>query len=239
MSHRPFSLILFLLLSSPLVTHGFDDTLNKWNIDLLYHYTRIDRSTLVQTHNFQSRQGGMLQFEYEDEIDLFWRWYLGGDITYAIYEASATTNFSPNDRMPWQLFIGTGFQLGALKSFEVFFGLGGSSEHYFTATGVNQFEFKQTASLRGHLGFSWRFLSITAASAELLFRYSLPLTQVNHDGSEMSYSGILDGSIRLRPRYDSSYSFYAGIRFEDYKVANDSVTYFTSRVYAGLGLHFK
>lgn len=181
----------------------------------------------------------MIQFEYEDEIDLFWRWYAGGDVTFAIYEVSASTSFTPREQIPWQLFLGTGFQLGDLKSVEIFFGLGGSSETYFVATGVNQFDFKQTASARAHLGLSWRFLSITGASSKVSFRYSLPVTTVSHNGSDMAYRGILDGTIRLRHRYDSSFSFYAGIRFEDYKISNDSVTYFTSRVYAGLGLHFK
>lgn len=236
----PQRFCIFLMgLFLPIVASGFDDTINRFNLDLLYHYSRIERSTLVQTHNFQSRQGGMLQFEYEDEIDLFWRWYVGGDFTFARYEASATTQFSPQERMPWQAYIGTGFQIGALKSWEIFFGAGGSSEHYFVGTGVNQFDFRQTASLRGHLGLSWRFLSMTGASAKLLFRYSLPLTQVNHNGAEMTYRGILDGNIRLRHRYDSSFSFYGGIRFEDYKLMDESITYFTSRVYAGLGLHFQ
>ena len=94
-------------------------------------------------------------------------------------------------------------------------------------------------SARAHLGFSWRFLSITGATAKLLFRYSTPITSVDHDGTDLTYKGILDGTIRLRGRYDSFMSFYAGVRFEDYQVADESVTYFTTRVYAGLGFHFK
>lgn len=220
------------------VSQAFDDLREVWNLDLLYHYSRIERSTLLQTDNFQSRQGAMLQFEYEDQIDLFWRWYFGGDVTFARYEAAPTAIFSPRNQYPAQVYLGTGFQLGDLKSFEIFGGLGGSTEHYFTLTGPNQFEFRNKYSLRGHVGFSWRFLSITGASAKFLFRYSLPLTTVDHNGTPLSYRGILDGTLRLRGNYDSLMSLYAGIRFEDYQTSNESITYFTSRIYAGLGLHF-
>ncbi len=230
------TLVWLLLLPSP--SQAFDDLREAWNLDFLYHYSRIERSTLFNADSFQSRQGGMLQFEYEDQIDLFWRWYVGGDVAYAVHEAAASRSFSPRDQIPWQLYIGTGFQFGALKSWEVFLGLGGSSEHYFVADGTNSFSFESDISARAHLGFSWRFLSITGATSKLLFRYSMPVTTVDQEGTPLSYKGILDGTIRLRGRYDSLMSFYAGVRFEDYQLSNESVSYFTTRVYAGIGLHF-
>lgn len=230
------TLVCTLFFSLPALS--FDDLQNQWTLDVLYHYTRLERTTLFQTDSFLSRQGAMLQFEYEEQIDIFWRWYLGGDLTYAVYEASATTNFSPRNRYPWQVFIGTGFQIGTLKNFEAFFGIGGSSEHFFLADGTGNFDFQQKMSARAHLGFSWRFLSIVGSSARFLFRYSLPLTTIDHSGTPLTYAGILDGTLRFRSRYDSSWSLYGGIRFEDYKTTTESVSYFTSRVYAGLGFHF-
>lgn len=218
---------------------AFDDLREVWNVDFMYHYSRIERATLLNADSFQSRQGGMIQFEYEDQIDLFWRWYFGGDVTFAIHEAAASRSFSPREQIPWQLFVGTGFQVGTLKSLEFFFGVGGASEHYFITNGVNSFSFENTISARAHLGFSWRFLSITGGTAKLLFRYSTPFTEVDHNGTPLTYAGILDGSIRLRGRYDSFMSLYAGVRFEDYQVSDESVTYFTTRVYAGLGFHWK
>lgn len=229
---------LVLLLLIPQSAFSFDDLDSNWTLDLLYHYSRMERSTLINTDNFLSRQGAMLQFEYEEQIDIFWRWYTGGDLTFARYEAAATTSFTPREQFPWQLFIGTGFQLGALKTFEAFFGLGGSSEHFFIPTGTNRFTFYQKMSARAHLGFSWRFLSIIGSTANLSFRYSTPITRVNHNGISLSYAGILDSTLRLRGRYDSSWSLYGGARFEDYQTSNNSVSYFTSRLYAGLGLHF-
>ncbi len=231
--------LLILLLCFGQQSQAFDDLKNVWNFDLLYHYARIERTTLLQTDNFQSRQGVMLQFQYEDQIDLFWRWYFGGDVTFARYEAASTVSFTPRNQIPAQLYLGTGLQLGDLKSFEIFGGLGGSTEHYFNLVGPNQFEFESTYALRAHLGFSWRFLSITSASAKLLFRYSLPVTPVEHNGADITYRGILDGSMRLRGRYDSLLSLYGGIRFEDYQTSNQSLTYFTSRIYAGVGFHFR
>jgi hypothetical protein len=230
---------LVLLFLFPVSSKAFDDLRGVWTVDFLYHYARIERSTLLNADSFQSRQGGMIQFEYEDQIDLFWRWYIGGDFTYAIHEAAASRTFSPREQIPWQLYMGTGFQLGALKSFEGFFGFGGSSEHYFLSNGVNSFSFESDVSARIHAGFSWRFLSVTGATAKLLFRYSYPVTEVDHDGTSMRYRGILDGNIRLRGRYDSLMSLYAGVRFEDYQVADESVVYFTTRVYAGLGFQFR
>lgn len=218
---------------------AFDDLRKAWTVDVMYHYARIERATLFNADSFQSRQGAMIQVEYDEPIDLFWRWYAGGDLTYAIYEAAASRFFSPRDQMPWQIYLGTGFQLGALKSFEAFFGLGASSESYFINNGVNSFSFEQDISARAHLGFSWRFLSIVGSSAKLMFRYSLPVTTVDHNGTDLSYRGILDGSIRLRGRYDSTFSLNAGIRFEDFQVADESVSYFSTRVYAGIGLHFQ
>ena len=228
--------LLFLI---PLQAHSFDDLREVWNVDVLYHYARIERATLLNADSFQSRQGGMIQVEYEDQIDLFWRWYAGGDFTFAIYEAAASRSFSPREQIPFQVYLGTGFQLGSLKSFEGFFGLGVSNEHFFISNGVNSFAFENKLSARAHLGFSWRFLSITGASAKLKFRYAMPITQVDHNGTNLSFRGILDGSIRLRGRYDSLMSVYAGVRFEDYQVSDESVAYFTTRVYAGFGLHFK
>ncbi|MEM7647465.1 MAG: hypothetical protein AAF203_11185 [Pseudomonadota bacterium] len=228
--------LLVVLCGSP--AQAFDDLQHQWTLDILYHYTRIERSTLFNTDSFLSRQGAMLQFEYEEQIDLFWRWYAGGDLTFARYESSANTSFSPRDRFPWQLYIGTGFQLGTLKNFEILFGLGGSSEHFFLADGSGAFNFEQKISARGHLGFSWRFLSVVGSSARFFFRYSAPLTSLDHGGTPLQYAGMLDGTLRFRSRYDSSWSLYGGIRFEDYNTTTESVTYFTSRVYAGLGLHF-
>ncbi len=222
----------------PLPANAFDDLKQAWNVDLLYHYSRMERATLLQTDNIQSRQGIMLQFEYEDQIDLFWRWYFGGDFTFARYEAAPTVIFSPQEQFPAQIYLGTGFQLGALKSFEIFFGLGGATEHYLTLTGPNTFDFKNEYSARAHLGFSWRFLSITGATAKLLARYSLPVTEVDHSGTSLSYRGILDGTLRIRGSYDSLFSLYGGVRFEDYRTSNQGITYFITRIYAGFGLHF-
>lgn len=227
-----------LLIFTPQSSFAFDDLESQWTLDILYHYTRIERSTLVNTDNFLSRQGGMLQFEYEQQIDIFWRWYIGGDVAAAVYEAAAQTRVDPEFQWPWQLYVGTGFQLGALKTFEIFFGAGGSSEHFFISTNTNQYNFYQKMSARAHLGFSWRFLSIIGSSATLLFKYSTPITTVNHNGEPLAYAGVLDGTLRLRGRYDSSWSLYGGVRFEDYKTSNRSVTYFTSRIFAGLGFHF-
>lgn len=226
-----------LLLLVPFSVFAFDDLDHDTTIDIMYHYTRIERSTLLTTENFLSRQGAMLQWEYEEPINLFWRWYTGGDLTFARYEAAATTRFSPRDQFPWQVYIGSGLQLGALKSIEVFAGLGGSSEHFFISN-ASGFTFYQKMSARAHLGFSWRFLSIVGSTAKLLFRYSIPVTAVNHNGADLTYAGVVDATLRLRGRYDSGWSLYGGIRFEDYKTFNDSVSYFSSRLYAGLGLHF-
>lgn len=228
-----------LLTLYPATLLAFDDLREVITVDFLYHYARMERSTLINTDNFQSRQGGMLQFEYEDQIDLFWRWYVGGDMTYAVFESASSRSFSPRHQLPWQVYVGTGFQLGALKSFEALIGVGASSEYYFINNGVNSFSLDSTMSGRGHIGFSWRFLSITGASAKLFFRYSTPFTQVKHGSSPMTYKGILDGSIRLRGRYDSLVSLLAGVRFEDYQIADASVTYFTTRIYAGIGFQFR
>jgi hypothetical protein len=217
--------------------YAFDDLQSRFNLDVLYHYSRIERTTLFNTDSFLSRQGAMLQFEYEDHLDLFWRWYIGGDLTWAQYEAAANTTFNPHQQLPWQLYIGNGFQFGTLKNFEMFFGLGGSSEHFFIAT-ANGYNFYQKMSARAHIGMSWRFLSVVGSSATLLFRYSRPVTPVNHNGVDLDYAGILDANLRLRGQYDSGLSLYGGIRFEDYKTSNQSISYFTSRLYAGVGLHF-
>jgi len=238
MKNYALSTLVLILVLAP-KAQAFDDLREVWTFDFLYHYSRIERATLFNADSFQSRQGGMIQFEYEDQIDLFWRWYFGGDVAFALHEAAASRSFSPREQIPYQFYLGTGFQMGALKSFEGFFGLGGASEHYFVSNGVNSFDFRNTISGRAHMGFSWRFLSITGATAKLQFRYSLPFTKVDHNGTDMSYRGILDGTIRLRGRYDSLMSLYAGIRFEDYQVSDESVTYFTTRVYAGLGFQFR
>ncbi len=233
---RPLLLLALLFIS--ISAQAFDDLRQVWNVDLLYHYARLERSTLTQSDNFQSRQGVMLQWEYEDQLNLFWRWYIGGDLTFAQFESAPRVTFSPRQQLPAQIYLGTGWQLGTLKSFEIFGGLGGSTEHYFIANGTNNFDFTQSYSLRGHLGFSWRFLSITESSAKLLVRYSLPVTPVEHNGDFLSYRGILDGTLRLRSDYDSLLSLYAGVRFEDYRTNDGTITYFTTRIYAGLGLHF-
>ncbi|MCJ8277839.1 MAG: hypothetical protein MJK18_13435, partial [Bdellovibrionales bacterium] len=186
-----------------------------------------------------SRQGAMIQFENEEPIHLFWRWYWGGDLTFARYEASGSVLVTPIDRMPWQLYAGTGWQFGARKNFEVYIGAGASSEFYMRSEGTNQYSFEQTNSLRAHLGFYWRFLSIIGSSAVLNFRYSRPVTTVEHGSSgDLEYAGVLDGTLRLRPYYDSTLSLYGGIRFEDYNTEGDAITYFTTRLYAGVGIHF-
>ena len=230
-------ILLFVGLPSSVL--AFDDLSNQWTVDLLFHYARTERATLLTSENFLSRQGAMLQLRYEDPIDLFWHWYIGGDISFARYEASASISVHPEDRNPWQLYVGTGWQLGAMKNFEIFLGAGGSSEHYMRAESATSYSFEQTNSLRGHLGFYWRFLSIIGSSAELSFKYSYPITTVRHgDTGAMEYAGILDGNLRLRPYYNSTLSLYGGVRFEDYKTAAQGITYFTSRIYAGLGIHF-
>ena len=230
---------LFLTLSFSPTLWAFDDLSNQWTVDLLYHYSRTERATLLTSENILSRQGGMLQFEYEDSFDLFWSWYIGGDFTFANYEASASTTVTPAQRSPWQLYTGTSFQIGARKNFEIFFGLGGSSEHFLRAESATRYSFEQKNSLRGHLGFHWRFLSVIGSSAKLTFKYSTPLMTVQHDtAGDLKYAGILDGTLRLRPYYDSTLSLYGGVRFEDYNTASGSITYFTSRLYAGIGIHF-
>lgn len=232
--------LLFLLVQiSGSVSYAFDDLREVWNVDILYHYARTERSTLINSNIFQSRQGAMLQFEYEDQIDLFWRWYLGGDLTFAVYEAAASRSFSPREHMPWQLFLGTGFQLGPLKTFELFFGAGGSSETTFEPAGTNNFSLKQGISARVHAGVTWRFLGSIGSSSKLIARYSFPITSIDENGNPMSYRGIIDASLRIRGKYDSLMSFMAGVRFEDYRYSDQSVVYFTTRIYGGIGFHFK
>ncbi|MCB0379096.1 MAG: hypothetical protein KDD33_11445 [Bdellovibrionales bacterium] len=229
---------LFFILIFPVRSFAFDDLQEYWNIDLLYSYSRIERSSLFQTENFQSRQGVMLQLEYEDQISLFSRWYVGGDLSANFYEAAASVSFSPRALFPAQVYAGLGFQMGDLKAWEIFFGAGPSTEIFILSSGSNNYNMETGYSLRVHGGFSWRFLSITGSSSQLLVRYSYPVTPVNQNGVSLSFRGILDGSIRLRGRYDSLLSLLAGVRFEDYSFADESVTFFSTRVYAGVGFHF-
>ena len=124
---RLFQTFILLLIGFPRLSMAFDDLSKQWTVDLLFHYARTERSTLVNSENFLSRQGAMLQMRYENPIDLFWNWYIGGDISFTRYEASSSVTVTPAERNPWQLYLGTAFQLGTRKNFEIFFGAGGSS----------------------------------------------------------------------------------------------------------------
>ena len=216
---------------------ALDDLKTNWNFDLLYHYSRIERATTLLTDSFLSRQVAMLQVEYSEQFDLFWRWYIGGDMTYALYEAAGTRSLDARENLPWQYYAGLAFQLGALKNIEVYFGMGNSTEHYLQAIGNNQFRFKEKISFRPHLGFRWRFISLVGSTATFGARYMIPITTISHDGTNLTYKGNLDGTLRLRFHYDSSWSLYGGIRFEDYETVDKSITYFTTRIYAGVGIH--
>lgn len=218
-------------------SHALDDLKTNWTFDLLYHYSRIERATTILTDSFLSRQVAMLQFEYSEHFGLFSRWYAGGDLTYALYEAAGTRSLNARENLPWQYYAGLAFQMGALKNFEVYFGIGNSTENYLQATGSNQFRFKEKISFRPHLGFHWRFISLVGSTATFGARYMIPITTVSHDGIDLVYKGVLDGTLRLRFHYDSMWSLYGGIRFEDYETVDKSITYFTTRIYAGIGIH--
>ena len=216
---------------------ALDDLKTNWNVDLMYHYGRIERATTIVADNFISRQYSMLQLEYTEKADLFWRWYIGGDASYALYEAAGSRSLNARENLPWQLYAGLAFQMGALRNFELFFGAGASTEFYLQATGNNQFRFQDSISARPHLGFRWRFISLVGATATFGARYMIPVTTVDHEGTDLTYKGIVDGTLRLRFHYDSAWSLYGGIRFEDYETIDKSVTYFTTRIYAGIGIH--
>jgi len=229
---------MFFLLSFMQPATAFDDLEPHWTLDLSYHYARVERSTNFSNINFLSRSGAMLQFEYTESFSLFWRYYLGGDFAVSSFEAPGSNTIRPREIFPWQSYGGLAAQLGSLKNLEFFVGAGTSTEYYQRLSGVQTYTMDQTYSLRAHLGLTYRLISIVGSTARLMLRYSLPITRVEHFDEALSYKGILDGTLRIRPRYDSTFSFYSGIRFEDYATADESITYFSTRIHAGVGVHF-
>lgn len=135
--------------------------------------------------------------------------------------------------------MGCGSQWGKARNIELSMGIGVSTEQRANLVAFESFEQVQEHSLRAHIGFSYRFLSLVGTSGKLQLRYFYPFTII--DSGEMIYRfrGILDGKLRLQFRYKSKWNLFLGARFEDFTTNEQSVTYFTTRVYGGLGWQFK
>lgn len=227
-----------LIFMAPKSLLAFDAMDTQWSFDFMYHYSRIERATTTTNVNFLSRGGGMLQFEYTDNVNLFWRYYLGGDVAFAQLEAPGYVQIDPRQIVPWQGYGGIAFQVGELKSLELFLGAGFANEFYQELTGVDTYDIESANSIRVHAGFSYRFLSVIGNSATIMAKYSIPVTTITQGSEAFRWAGILDGTLRLRFAFDSNWSIYGGIRFEDYETVSKSLTYFTTRIYAGIGVNF-
>ena len=180
----------------------------------------------------------MIGLDFSDNFDLFWRYYFGGDIGYSFFEAPGSNSITPREVFPWQAFGGLAYQVGDLRNLEFFIGAGYSTEFYQRLIGVETYTMEKTHSVRAHLGLTYRFISLVGATAQLMLRYSLPVLRVTHFNEPLYFNGIIDATLRWRFHYDSDWSLFGGIRFEDYETAGESITYFNTRIHAGLGIHF-
>jgi hypothetical protein len=179
-----------------------------------------------------------LAFDYTQPINLFWDWYVKGEVGYSIYEAASLTSLRSPEVIPWQLMTGFNMQFGQMKNWQVSLGIGGSSEHYASLVGTSSYELKSLISGRAHIGMNYRFLSMVGMSSIVSLRYFYPFTPVKHDSLDITYRGILDANLRMMFPYDSWWSLFGGFRLEDYKTSDGSVTYFATKIYFGAGIHF-
>lgn len=231
------SLLIFLHTA---LAHGLsiDDLQSGFDLDLLFHYSRIERTTTTNNINFLSRTGGMLAVQFNQPLNLFTSFYVGGDVAYSLFEAPGSNQLDPTYYVPWQGFLGFAAQTGDSRDFEISGGVGFSTEYYQELIAFESYELKEKYTIRAHVGLSYRFLSMLGTNARIRVRYFYPLTKVDHGNNPLKYLGILDSTLRLKFTYRATWSLFGGIRFEDYQVADKSVTYFNTRIYAGFGFHF-
>jgi len=223
---------------APAWSLAIDDLKPSFDLDLGYHYQRMERTTIGNGTHFLSRTGGYGGFQYDKPIRLFSTFYLGGDISYSNLEAAGNNQIQPSDLFPWQIFFGFARQLGGHRDFEIAAGLGFSNEFYQELVAFNSFSLIEKNSLRAHISMSYRFLSMIGTSARLRIRYFYPLNTIEHGATPISYRGVLDSVLRLKFKYRSNFSLFLGVRFEDFQLENNSTTYFNTRIFTGFGLHF-